>query len=100
MKNHHHTKGPWATCCGDCTTICGPKTNGHEQIIARCPGQNRNIDYYYKNVGANAGLIALAPVMLEILGLILNRVNKLGNLDQQRDKEIILKIKSVITETK
>ena len=100
LKSYKHTKGPWVTGCGNCDTIYGPKTIGREQIIAHCPRNNGNFDYDYKNVSANAKLIASAPVMLNLLELILNEVNKYGNLDPERDREILLKIKSLMTKIK
>lgn len=68
------TPGEWQTGAGDCTTIYGPKTNGHQQVIARCPSQNGKVDYEYGNVSANARLIAAAPDLLSALKEIMDLI--------------------------
>jgi hypothetical protein len=65
--NTKYTPGPWQTGSGDCHTVYGPKHEGHQQIIARCPTQNGSRDYHYLQVLSNAKLIAAAPELLAAL---------------------------------
>lgn len=63
----NHTPGPWETGAGGCDCVYGPKIDGHQQFVARCPGQFGARDYDYRVVAANAKLIACAPELLEAL---------------------------------
>ncbi len=65
-----HTPGPWMTGSGDCHGVYGPKQNGHQQLVARCPDHHKSHEYDSQNMAANARLIAAAPEMLEALRLV------------------------------